>query len=60
MVLDNKCLSQHSFFIVQGKTGRKGIVGMGSAWIEVLMCANTLKAMGPFLGDGLSPLNYCV
>lgn len=34
-----------------------GLVVVGSAWREVLMCVNTLKAMGPFLCDGLSLLN---
>lgn len=35
-------------------------VGGGSGWREVLMCVNTLKATGPVLADGLSPVNYCM
>lgn len=46
-----------SFISDQRKAGNTGTVGVGSALKELLMCANTLKAMGPFLGDGWSLLN---
>lgn len=45
------------FISDQRKAGNTGTVGVGSALKELLMCANTLKAMGPFLGDGWSLLN---
>lgn len=57
IILNNKRLLCRSFISGQRRAGRWDVVGVVSAWREVLMCVNTLKAMGPFLGDGLSLLN---